>query len=192
MFNINNPWRLNKRLFVVDDFYENPDAIRHHALTQIEYSQDLRWYKGLRSTTVFQPEGIKQAFERVLGQQIQHFDPGGYNGVFQLMYSSDPQVYHFDMQRWAAMIYLTPDAPLESGTRLHRSRRNGTRHRDELGADDAFRGDFYDSTQFDISDQAANIYNRLVIMDAGCFHSAGPYFGNTPETGRLTHLFFFD
>ncbi len=192
MFSINNPWAFKKRMFVVDDFYADPDAIRHHALNNIEYTSDVRWYKGLRSTTVFQPEGIRQAFESVMGQQIHHFDTGGYNGVFQLMYSNDPQVYHFDSQRWAAMIYMTPNAPLESGTRLHRSRRNHTRHRDEPGADDAFRGDFYDSTQFDISDQAANIYNRLVIMDAGCFHSAGPYFGNTPETGRLTHLFFFD
>jgi hypothetical protein len=90
------------------------------------------------------------------------------------------------------MIYLTPNAPLISGTRTHRSRINGTRHRDEENADFAFQGDFYDSTKFDIADSAANIYNRLLIMDAGAFHSAGPYFGNNMETGRLTHLFFFD
>ena len=192
MFNINHPAVFQKRLFVVDNFYANPDEVRHYALTQVEYNQDLRWYKGLRSTTVFQPIGIKRAFESVIGEPIRHFDPGGYNGVFQLMYSNDPQVYHYDSQKWAAMIYLTPNAPVESGTRLHKSRRTGLRHRDEPGADDSFLNDFYDSTQFDIVDQAANIYNRLVIMDAGCFHSAGPYFGNTPETGRLTHLFFFD
>lgn len=180
-----------KRLFVVDNFYADPDAVRNYALTQVEYEQDLRWYKGMRSKTVYRPEGTKEAFEHIIGQKIVDFE-SGYNGVFQLMMSPDPQVYHYDTQRWAAMIYLTPDAPLESGTRLHRSKRNGTRHRDEAFADDAFRGDFYDSTVFDISDSAANIYNRLVIMDAGCFHSAGPYFGNTMETGRLTHLFFFD
>lgn len=181
----------SKRFFVVDNFYSNPDEIRNFALNQVQYEQDLRWYKGLRSKTWHRPFGIKEAFESIIGEKINHFE-GAYNGVFQLMYSSDPQVYHYDVQKWAAMIYLTPDAPLESGTRLHRSRRNLTRHRDEPGSDDAFRGDFYDSTQFDISDAAANIYNRLVVMDAGCYHSAGPYFGNTPETGRLTHLFFFD
>jgi len=51
---------------------------------------------------------------------------------------------------------------------------------------------FYDSTKFDLVDSAGNVYNRLVIMDAHCIHSAGPYFGTSPETGRLTHLFFFD
>lgn len=190
-FYINSKLQQAPRMFIVDNFYSNPDDIRNYALTQVEYEQDLRWYKGFRSKTTYRPDGLKEAFEHIIGQRIIDFE-SCYNGVFQIMISSDPQVYHYDTQKWAAMIYLTPDAPLESGTRLHRSRRNLTRHRDDINADDAFRGDFYDSTQFDIADSACNIYNRLVIMDAGCFHSAGPYFGNTLETGRLTHLFFFD
>ena len=189
-FYINTRQTQTKRMFIVDDFYSNPDEIRNYALN-IEYGQDLRWYKGLRSTTTYRAPGTKEAFEHIMGQKINDFD-SGYNGVFQIMMSQDPQVYHYDSQRWAAMIYLTPNAPLESGTRLHRSKINNTRHRDEPGSDFAFQGDFYDSTKFDIADSAANIYNRLVIMDAGCFHSAGPYFGNSIETGRLTHLFFFD
>jgi glycosyltransferase involved in cell wall biosynthesis len=190
-FIINNKPQRTPRMFIVDNYYANPDEVRNYALTQVEYEQDLRWYKGFRSKTVYRPEGMKESFERIMGERIIDFE-SGYNGVFQIMVSSDPQVYHYDTQRWAAMIYLSPNAPIESGTRLHKSRRNATRHRDEPMADDAFRGDFYDSTIFDVADSAANIYNRLVIMDAGCFHSAGPYFGNTLETGRLTHLFFFD
>jgi glycosyltransferase involved in cell wall biosynthesis len=190
-FIINNKLQRAPRMFIVDNYYANPDVVRDYALTAVEYEQDLRWYKGFRSKTVYRPEGMKESFERIMGERIVDFE-SGYNGVFQIMMSPDPQVYHYDTQRWAAMIYLSPDAPIQSGTRLHKSRRNATRHRDEPMADDAFRGDFYDSTIFDITDSAANIYNRLVIMDAGCFHSAGPYFGNTLETGRLTHLFFFD
>jgi glycosyltransferase involved in cell wall biosynthesis len=190
-FIINNKPQRTPRMFIVDNYYANPDEVRDYALTQVEYEQDLRWYKGFRSKTTYRPEGMKESFERIMGERIIDFE-SCYNGVFQIMVSSDPQVYHYDSQRWAAMIYLSPNAPIESGTRLHKSRRNATRHRDEPMADDAFRGDFYDSTIFDVADSAANIYNRLVIMDAGCFHSAGPYFGNTLETGRLTHLFFFD
>lgn len=178
------------RMFIVDNFYANPDAVREFALG-VDYHEDLRWYKGLRSNQAYRNNKIKEAFEKVIGEPIQDWEQG-FNGVFQLMKSNDPQVYHYDSQKWAAMIYLTPDAPTESGTRLHKSRTNGTRHRDEFDADVAFDGDFYDSTKFDIADAAGNVYNRLVIMDAGCFHSAGPYFGNTMETGRLTHLFFFD
>lgn len=180
-----------KRLFIVDDFYDDPDAVRNYALSQ-EYTSDNNWYKGQRTTKAFRPPGIKQRFEQIIGQKIVRWDEYGYNGVFQLMVASDPQVYHYDNQRWAAMIYLSPNAPVESGTRLHRSRVNGTRDSRELGIDDAFAGNFYDSTRFDTIDIAANIYNRLVIMDAKCVHSAGPYFGSDFNNGRLTHLFFFD
>lgn len=190
-FYINTRQEQTRRLFVVDNFYANPDEIRNYALTQVEYEEDNRWYKGMRSKTVYRPDGLKEAFEHIIGQKIVDFE-SSYNGVFQIMRSHDPQVYHYDTQRWAGMIYLSPNAPLISGTRLHKSKVNGTRHRDEPNCDDAFRGDFYDSTKFEIADSAANIYNRLLIMDAGSFHSAGPYFGNTMESGRLTHLFFFD
>jgi hypothetical protein len=179
-----------KRMFIVDNFYSNPDQVREFALS-VDYEKDLRWYKGLRSTQAYRDDDIKASFEKIIGEPIQDWEQG-YNGVFQIMTAEDPQVYHFDTQKWAAMIYLTPNAPIESGTRLHKSRINGTRHRDEPGADEAFGGNFYDSTQFDVIDAAGNVYNRLVIMDAGCFHSAGPYFGNSKENGRLTHLFFFD
>ena len=190
-FYINNKVDQQKRVFIVDNFYANPDEIRNFALTQVNYENDNRWYKGLRSAVPYRPDGLKETFENIIGQKIVDFE-SSYNGVFQIMMATDPQDYHYDTQRWAAMIYLSPNAPLISGTRTHQSKINGTRHRDTYDADQAFQGDFYDSTKFDYVDTVANIYNRLVIMDAGAFHSAGDYFGNTMETGRLTHLFFFD
>jgi glycosyltransferase involved in cell wall biosynthesis len=182
----------NDRLFIVDNFYKNPDEVRNFALTQVEYNEDLRWYKGLRSTKPYRTEEMKKAFEQIIGRKIINWEEFGTNGCFQITTAKDPQVYHYDQQTWAGMIYLTPNAPLESGTRLMRSKINGTRHSSEPDVDLAFNGNFYDSTKFDVADSAGNIYNRLVIMDARCIHSAGPYFGSTPEDGRLIHLFFFD
>lgn len=182
----------NKKMFIVDNFYADPDAVRQFALTHVEYQEDLRFYKGLRSTRNYHSPAIKAAFEQIIGEPIRVWDEYGNNGCFQITTAKDPQVFHFDEQRWAAMIYLTPNAPLESGTRTHRSKINGTTHSSQPGADEAFGGNFYDGTRHEVVDSAGNIYNRLVIMDAQAFHSAGPYFGNTPDTGRLTHLFFFD
>jgi glycosyltransferase involved in cell wall biosynthesis len=181
----------NKRMFIVDNFYNNPDQIRNFALSQVEFKEDLRWYKGLRSTTTYRPKGLKEAFEHIIGERIKDFEQG-WNGCFQITRAHDPQVYHYDQQTWAAMIYLTPNAPLESGTRLHQSKINDARHSTDMDADKAFSGGFYDSNKFHIVDSAGNLYNRLVIMDARCIHSAGPYFGQNEQDGRLTHLFFFD
>lgn len=180
-----------KRMFIVDNFYTDPLGVRDFAMS-VEFKEDLRWYKGLRSVNVYRTEEMKHAFEHIIGEEIKNFFENGYNGCFQITTSNDPQVYHYDVQKWAAMIYLTPDAPYKSGTRLHRSRITGLRHSSEEGVDLSFNMGFYDSTKFETIDSAGNIFNRLVIMDAKCIHSAGPYFGNTPETGRLTHLFFFD
>jgi len=181
----------NKRLFVVDNFYTNPDQVREFALN-VEFKTDIQWYKGLRSVQPYRPKGLKEAFEYIIGEKITVWEEHGHNGCFQICTAEDPQVYHFDQQKWAAMIYLSPDSPLESGTRLHKSKVTGLRHSSEEGIDFSFNGGFYDSTKFDITDSVGNIYNRLIIMDARCIHSAGPYFGQGIEDGRLTHLFFFD
>lgn len=188
-FKVNND--MKKRLFIVDNFYENPDDVRNFALS-LEYESDIRWFKGLRSKLKFKPAGLKESFESIIGEKITVFDEHHYNGCFQITTAEDPQVYHHDVQKWAAMIYLSPDAPAESGTRLHRSKISGARHADDTTIDNAFAGGFIDSTKFDTIDNAGNIYNRLVIMDARCIHSAGPYFGTNNTSGRLIHLFFFD
>ena len=183
----------HNRMWIVDDFYQDPDSVREFAMAQ-EFQADIRWYKGLRTRQQFRPWVLRQAFERIMGVSISNWDDHGYNGCFQITTAEDPQVYHHDTQRWAAMIYLTPDAPITSGTRLHRSRINQARHwsQGQDVMDQAFSVGFYDSTKWDTIDSAGNLYNRLVIMDAQHIHSAGDYFGTAPETGRLTHLFFFD
>ena len=181
----------NKRLFVVDGFYQDPNAVRELALQQ-EYTEDLRYYKGLRSTMAYRTDEMKQEFEKIIGEEINNWDNYGFSGSFQLTTAEDPQVYHCDQQRWAAMIYLTPGAPFESGTRLHIHKQTWLSHGNEPNIGDAFAGGFFDSHKFDIVASAGNVFNRLVIMDAKHIHSAGTYFGNSKETGRLIQLFFFD
>jgi glycosyltransferase involved in cell wall biosynthesis len=181
----------SKRIFVVDNFYQHPDEVRKFALS-VPYYEDSRWFKGKRTKQCYRNKLLKKAFEQIMGEEIHNWDDEGFNGVFQITTAADLQVYHFDTQKWAAMIYLTPNAPVESGTRSHVSKINGTRHSSDENIDAAFNGNFYDSTKFDVVDSAGNIYNRLLIMDARCIHSAGPYFGNNLNNGRLTHLFFFN
>lgn len=180
-----------QRMWIVDDFYDDPDAVREYALG-LEFRADIRWYKGRRTATVYRPGELRERFEKIMGRTITNWDVPGFNGCFQVTTADDPQVYHYDTQTWAAMIYLTPRAPLTSGTRLHRDKNHGIRHRTDPDPDRAFQGGFYDSTRFDTVDRAGNVYNRLVIMDAQHIHSAGDYFGTDLETGRLVHLFFFD
>jgi hypothetical protein len=182
---------MKRKLIVIDDFFDNPDDVREFALS-CEYKSDNNYYKGLRSVENYHFPNAKELFESLLGERIDSFpNEGSVNGCFQITTAEDFQVYHCDSQKWAAIIYLTPDAPFHSGTRTHASKINGAKHGDDYNIDESFTGGFYDSTKFDIVDSIGNVYNRMILMDAKQIHSAGNYFGNSKETGRLVQIFFF-
>lgn len=181
----------DKRIFVVDNFYSDPYAVREFALKQ-EFVADLRYYKGKRTQEKFFVPGTKKVFESIIGQPITVWDEYGVNGVFQTCNAEDPLVYHTDLQQWAGMVYLTPNAPFECGTSMYAHKETRARHISEPGYERAFDGGFYDSTKFELVDTVGNVFNRLVIFNGKCIHAASQYFGRDLEDARLFHMFFFD
>jgi hypothetical protein len=180
-----------KRLFVVDNFLEDPYAARNFALN-VPFVEEKEWYKGKRSAERYHTLQIKKAFEDIIGFNITEWESHGMNGKFQYCTPQDALVYHYDAQTWAAMIYLTPDAPFDTGTSFYAHKQSRIRHVDEPGADQCFSGGFYDSTKFELVDTVGNVFNRLVIFDARAFHAANKYFGQTMQDSRLFQIFFFD
>ena len=177
---------------VIDHFYENPDSIRKYALSQ-EFSYHPEYHKGKRTNKTFRFDGLKENFEDILGNKIKNWDYYTVNGCFQYCISGDQLVYHRDGQEYAGILFLTPDAPPQSGTSFYRSKhtkKNKTENDDEFNI--VFKNGFLDSTEFEVVDVVGNMYNRLVLFDAQMIHAASTYFGNTLENGRLFQLFFFD
>ena len=189
-------------IVIVDDFYENPHEVRAFALQQ-DFIEDARFYKGKRTLNHYSPIWIKKEFERLLGTQIKNFV--GLNGVFQYCTAEDPVVYHYDQQEYAAIIYLTPNAPIETGTQTFKSKITGLRRaatnedekifnlsKQEIDTQ-TFNGDnFLDKTNMELVDSIGNVYNRLIIFNAKLLHAATGYFGNNIENGRLFQIFFFN
>lgn len=178
-------------LVVVDHFYNDVDNIRKLALEQIFYDHPDN-HKGKRTEKVFRFEGLKESFENILGIKIKNWDYYPVNGCFQTCIAGDPLVYHFDIQEYAGILFLSPDAPPETGTSFYRSKINQKSKIEEKEIDTIFKTGFFDSTQFDVVDVIGNVYNRLILFDAKQIHAASTYFGNTLENGRLFQLFFFD
>ena len=193
----------NKDLIVVDNFYANPDLVREYAMNELEYAPS-DYHKGQRSNSRFILDGTKEKLERVLGKKITNWNNGGYaNGVFQFCTADQPIVYHVDSQMYAAMVYLTPDAPPQTGTAMYRSKVTGISsfpgQESRMGNEyvDTFRGtnkemNFYDGTQFEKIDDIGNVYNRLVIFNSSQLHAATEYFGDAIDNARFFHMFFFD
>lgn len=190
-------FRLNRTqptAWIVDDFYEDPYAVREFALKQSFEEGGLgKPYIGRRTYKQFLFPGLKERFEEIMGTKIVKWEEHGMCGKFQAAYAGEPLVYHCDLQRWAAMIYLTPDAPYQCGTTLFAHTETGARHRSHHDLGYVFKDNFFlDKTPYSTVDVFGNVFNRLVIMDAGCIHSASEYFGFNLNNSRLWHMFFFD
>ena len=124
-FKISN--NLTSEFLVIDNFYENPDEVRDFALS-CDFSPHPQYHKGQRTEQKFIPEGIKERFETLLHSQITSWEDQGANGVFQYCTAEDQLVYHVDSQSYAAVVYLTKDAPPSCGTTFFKSRRTGLRN----------------------------------------------------------------
>ena len=103
------------RVWIEDNFYEDPDAVREYALSQTFYDQG-HGGVGWRTRKQFIFDGVKEKFETIMNKKISNWtETYEICGVFQAGFGTldgiPPQVFHCDSQQWAAMIFLTPDAP---------------------------------------------------------------------------------
>lgn len=194
--------RMDKDVIVVDGFYDDPALVREWAMNNLEFSPS-GYHKGERARERFILDGTKEKLEEIIGKPIYNWNHPGYaNGIFQFCTADQPIVYHVDNQTYAAMVYLTPDAPPTSGTAFYRSKVTGDYSFDDEKRQtqayvDAFRGknnemNFYDGSHFEKIDEVGNVYNRLVLFNAKNIHAATQYFGDAIDNARFFHMFFFD
>ena len=177
---------------VIDQFYKDPNQVRAFALSQ-EFVAHPQFHKGRRTNAVFRFKGIKEKIEYYMNRKIKDWNAYGVNGCFQTCIAGDQLVYHYDTQDYAAIIFLTPDAPPGSGTSFYRSKyTKETKIIENVNIGIIFQNGFLDSTQFELVDQVGNIYNRMVIFNSRMIHAASCYFGTNDENGRLFQMFFFD
>ena len=190
-------------LIIIDNFYNNPYKTRKFILTQ-EFKV-VGNYPGKR-TISFANEQLKNNIEKYIkpfGGKITNFPIGekssngnyNYNGSFQYTTSRDRSWFHVDgWNNWGGILYLTPNAPLNSGTGFYEYE-DGTRMQDELEIrknQKILDEHSQDVTKWKLVDKVGNIFNRLILFNSKHYHSSMDYFGTTKEDGRLFQCFFFD
>lgn len=166
-------------VMAIDGVYFDPLAVRAFALSQ-EFRPHPEHHRGERTDAVFLFPGLRELVERRLGVRVspERWAAHPSNGCFQWCRAGDPVVLHSDFQRWAGVLFLTPDAPVQCGTSLHRPRGE--------------HWDHADATRVQTVDAIGNVFNRLVLFDARTIHSATQYFGSDKHNARLFQMFFFD
>lgn len=188
---------------IIDDFYSNPYEVREFALQQEFFTQDN--FPGFR-TVSFLNDTIQDAIQAIV------YPFAGYitnwhaeenttsTGAFQYTTAENQSWLHTDgAVQWAGVLYLTPNAPITSGTGFYRHKRTGmekfvylTEKPTEKDLNHPYLTDYRDMTKWELTDVVGNKFNRLVIYDASLFHRSLDYFGNDKYNGRLFQVFFFD
>ena len=190
-------------LIIVDNFYSNAQATRDYMLTQ-----DFKVkgnYPGQR-TISFANEHLKEAIQKYVepfAGKITDFpmpkadlsDAADiYNGAFQYTTSRDRSWVHVDaLNKWAGVLFLTPDAPLSAGTAFYRFHDGTISEADNklLNNKEETDAASQDLTKWELVDRAGNVFNRLILFNSHRYHMSMDYFGDTKENGRLFQVFFF-
>ena len=190
-------------LIVIDNFYSNAQATRDFMLTQ-----DFKVkgnYPGQR-TISFANEHLKEAIQKYVepfaGKITKFPMPKSdnsdaadiYNGAFQYTTSRDRSWVHVDAwNKWAGVLFLTPDAPLSAGTAFYRFHDGTTCDADNklLNNKEETDASSQDLTKWDLVDRAGNVFNRLILFNSHRYHMSMDYFGDSKENGRLFQVFLF-
>ena len=126
---------------------------------------------------------------------------GDYTGSFQYTTAADRSWIHADSTTdWAAVCYLTPDAPVSSGTGIFKHKKTGWMNYDykeakqnpEYDKNAPSGDDMQDYTKWEMVDRVGNIFNRLIMYRADNYHVSLDYFGKDINDGRLFQVFFFN
>lgn len=195
---------------IVENFYENPDAVRTFALHQkYQYRHQLGnvpyVFPGARTKDLSVIN--KPLFEKLSTKIISLF----HNSEFEHMrwaISTNFQsvsedygrgvIHTDDSSVFAAVLYLSPDAPLDSGTSLYKPNKSfdqityekSLKENSKRFADGTVKMDTAYHSMFDEIVRINNVYNTLILYEGRHYHAANQFFGKTLKDSRLAQVFF--
>lgn len=183
-------------LIVVEDFYPNPYEVREFALKQT--FKPTGYAPGYRTVQFF-PEVLQQQIQKILLNHAGNIKTwsevcGSFNYTTAFCFKNwkGPVIHTDASSGWAGVLYLTPDAPVNSGTAIYKNKRlaESVFERTDYPA---VGTDWDDWTKWELQDMVGNRFNRLVLYRGNNAHAPFQqnHFGHDMYTGRMTQVFFF-
>ena len=183
---------------IIDDFLDDPDYVRSTALNaEYPLTGNFPGNRTYQCDEKYNNE-IKNKIEKILKIKItewnKHFDNERKEIIdvdtscFQLCLKDSQTWIHRDPNEYTAILYLTPNAPTDSGTGIYMHKKTKIyKHREDHQIDDT------DINNWELIIFSGNVYNRMFIFRGDLYHrSVVPGFGVDKYTGRLTQTFFFN
>lgn len=192
---------------VVDDFLDNAEALREHAL-RLDYPPIEGQFPGRNSMQRVNIEGLTEAVSGILGERLVAAPPPQSHAKSRLTFASDKGrgKVHVDESHWSGILYLSRPGDCRGGTEFFRHRATGLDRfpftREELDAHGfastaeahaaLIERDGTDDSAWEMLMSVPMRFNRLLLLRPWLFHTAGPGFGDRPDNGRLVYLMFFN
>ena len=180
---------------VFDEFLDSPDAWRCEAMAASYWRPHPHYPWFVSEEACRGLEATATHISRLVGAPLKDWHAGGAGstvGRFHLYLDGAEPLsnFHADPFDLAAVLYLSPNPPVGSGTLFSRTviqtRQRPTEPLRPVPDGEDVTADTQDTFE------VANRYNRLVIYRGARFHKAYGYFGDSRRSGRLTAAFFFN
>lgn len=195
---------------VIENFLENPDSVRTFALSQkYQYRHQLKdaqyVFPGGRTKEI---SLINKPYYENISRKIISLFHNEENDKMRWLISTNFQsvaeeygrgVIHTDSNTvFAAVLYLSPDAPLNAGTSLFRPNQSFDEEKyqwflkenDKRFAEGKIVMDTSYHNMFDEIVRINNVYNTLILYEGRHYHAANDFFGKTLKDARLAQVFF--
>jgi hypothetical protein len=203
---------LNFPVTILDNFFDDPDAVRRFALEQ-EYKKDPenKW-PGKRTDLIFNLN--KELFNHFTRRFFSLFWDFKYsdidwsvNAYFQKIDSryNSGWVHPDRYTILSGIIYLNPNPNTNGGTSIFYRKKDKPfsdtiyeeikekSYSDRISNEESEKYRLENNNQFKETIRINNVYNRLISFDSYQFHSANSFFGDEKEnTERLTLVFFLE
>jgi hypothetical protein len=161
------------QVHIIDNFYEDPDTMRKLAINSSKIDSSLI-------------NSLSPLFENIIGSKL------NVKCKFEFTTAKDSVLINTESHQYFGIIFLTPNAPINTGVTLYRSKNTGKMTTDNSDKNIVFRNGQQDTTEFEPVDIIGNVYNRLVIFNSRLIHSISHNFGKDIHNGRLVQTFAFD
>lgn len=198
---------MHQSLIIVDDFFNDPQAVRDRALScDYPEAEGPLTFPGRNSSTTFLPTGLDHVMSTLAAEALVGCPrPEISHGKFRITREGDPSRYlvHVDPSylSWVGVIYLSLPEHCRGGTAFYRHRALNS---DRTPSQAVLQAQGFSSIAALLQQDAQEPdrwehimtvpmrFNRLLFYRPWMWHSAADAFGQSKTDARLVYLLFFE
>lgn len=202
----------NKLFFAIDNYYPDPDKIRHEVLSGAGFSWfpenvshgypngNSPWQGKMTRERYLPDRKLDSIVSNFVGKNVaplMKLDHGSFRlttqGSKENMFTHQIHADSItqDKADWAGVLYMTPVVEEIEGTILYKNTVLDKSYFSDKEDYAIIQNSFDDSTKWRKELVSYFVYNRLIVYRGDTFHSPGPAFGTDDSTGRLVQLFMW-